>query len=64
MKTALFGNINFKKEVKTMVEKRNVQNDQLPEEWVELVKEAMKSNITKEEFQRFLKEEKEKRKKD
>ncbi|MEC0275455.1 anti-repressor SinI family protein [Peribacillus frigoritolerans] len=28
----------------------------LPEEWLELVKEAMKSNITKEEFNRFLEE--------
>lgn len=33
----------------------------LPKDWVELVKEAMKSNITKEEFKKFLKEEKEKR---
>ncbi|MEC0275404.1 anti-repressor SinI family protein [Peribacillus frigoritolerans] len=28
----------------------------LSEEWLELVKEAMKSNITKEEFNRFLEE--------
>jgi hypothetical protein len=33
----------------------------LPKEWVELVKEAMKSNITKEDFKIFLKKEKEKR---
>lgn len=38
--------------------------DSLPEEWAKLVKEAMESNITKEEFKKFLKEEKEKRKKD
>lgn len=25
----------------------------LPEEWVELVKDAMKSNITKENFKKF-----------
>lgn len=35
----------------------------LPEEWVELVKEAMKSNITKEDFKQFLKKEKEKKEK-
>lgn len=33
----------------------------LSEEWVELVKEAMKSDITKEDFEEFLKEVKEKR---
>ncbi|MCQ6278769.1 anti-repressor SinI family protein [Bacillus sp. EB600] len=33
----------------------------LPEEWGELAKEAMKSNITKEDFKQFLKKEKEKR---
>ncbi|MCM2535896.1 anti-repressor SinI family protein [Neobacillus pocheonensis] len=33
----------------------------LPKEWVELVKYAMKSNVTKENFKKFLKEEKEKR---
>lgn len=33
----------------------------LPKEWVELVKEAMKSDITKEDFKIFLKKEKEKR---
>lgn len=41
------------------------QNEfELPKEWVELVKDAMKSDITKEEFKKFLKEEAEKRKKD
>jgi hypothetical protein len=34
----------------------------LPKEWIELVKEAMKSNITKEDFKIFLENEKEKRK--
>lgn len=34
----------------------------LPKEWIELVKEAMKSNITKEEFKIFLEKEKEKKK--
>ncbi|WP_423798067.1 anti-repressor SinI family protein [Neobacillus sp. SAB-20_R2A] len=34
----------------------------LPKEWIELVKEAMKSNITKEDFKIFLEKEKEKRK--
>ncbi|MBS4215108.1 MULTISPECIES: anti-repressor SinI family protein [Neobacillus] len=35
----------------------------LPKEWIELVKEAMKSNITKDDFKIFLEKEKEKRKK-
>ncbi|MCM3653714.1 anti-repressor SinI family protein [Metabacillus litoralis] len=30
------------------------RDQDLPEEWLDLVKEAMKSNITKEEFKRFL----------
>ncbi|WP_155928803.1 anti-repressor SinI family protein [Bacillus sp. UNC41MFS5] len=34
----------------------------LPKEWIELVKEAMKSDITKEDFKIFLEKEKEKRK--
>jgi hypothetical protein len=34
----------------------------LPKEWVELVKEAMESTITKEDFRRFLEKEKERRK--
>ncbi|WML51624.1 anti-repressor SinI family protein [Neobacillus sp. PS3-12] len=34
----------------------------LPKEWVELVKQAMESNITKEDFKIFLENEKEKRK--
>ncbi|MBT2647645.1 anti-repressor SinI family protein [Bacillus sp. ISL-34] len=38
-----------------MTAKENKDQD-LPEEWVELVKIAMKSNITKEEFKRFLEE--------
>jgi hypothetical protein len=33
----------------------------LSKEWVELVKEAMESNITKEQFKIFLQKEKEKR---
>jgi hypothetical protein len=35
----------------------------LPKEWLELVKEAMESDITKEEFKIFIEKEKEKRKK-
>ncbi|MBU8919263.1 anti-repressor SinI family protein [Bacillus sp. FJAT-29953] len=35
----------------------------LPKEWIELVKEAMKSNITKDDFKIFLEKEKEKRQK-
>lgn len=35
----------------------------LPKEWMELVKEAMESDITKEEFKIFIEKEKEKRKK-
>ncbi|WP_147534522.1 anti-repressor SinI family protein [Bacillus marasmi] len=34
----------------------------LPKEWIELVKEAKKSGITKDEFKIFLEKEKEKRK--
>jgi hypothetical protein len=34
----------------------------LPKEWVELVKEAMEANISKEDFKIFLENEKEKRK--
>lgn len=41
-----------------MEEKVNIQKERLTEEWVELVKEAMRSNITKEEFKRFLEEKK------
>lgn len=44
-----------------MTEKENDNKNQLPEEWVELVKEAMESKITKEDFKQFLKEEKKKR---
>ena len=31
-----------------------INKNDLPKEWVELVTEAMKSNITKEEFKKFL----------
>jgi hypothetical protein len=31
---------------------------ELPKIWVELIKEAMKSNITKEDFKKFLNKEK------
>lgn len=34
---------------------------ELPEEWINLIKEAMKSNITKEDFKKFLADEKKKR---
>lgn len=37
-----------------MTKKENKGQD-LSEEWIELVKEAMKSNISKEEFKIFLK---------
>ncbi|USK75654.1 anti-repressor SinI family protein [Peribacillus frigoritolerans] len=38
---------------------KKVKKDQdLSEEWIELVKEAMKSNISKEEFKIFLKKKK------
>ncbi|WP_394555767.1 anti-repressor SinI family protein [Priestia aryabhattai] len=30
--------------------------DILPEKWMELVKEAMNSNVSKEEFKKFLEE--------
>jgi hypothetical protein len=39
-----------------------INEHNLPKEWIELVKVAMKSNITKENFKKFLKERKEKRK--
>lgn len=29
-----------------------------PEEWIQLIQEAMKSNITKEEFKKFIEEKK------
>jgi len=47
-----------------MATKENEDKNHLPEEWNELVEETMRSNITKEEFKQFLKEEKKKRKKD
>jgi hypothetical protein len=43
-----------------MNKKEIVREVHLNEEWAELVKEAMKSNITKEEFKRFLVEKKKK----
>ena len=46
-----------------MATKEKAEKIQLPEEWIELVKEAMESNITKEDFKQFLREEKEKRNK-
>lgn len=42
-------------------EKENVRKESLPKGWVELVKETMKSSITKEDFKQFLKQEKEKK---
>jgi hypothetical protein len=38
-----------------------ISEQELPKEWVELVKDAMKSNISKENFKKFLIEEKKKR---
>ena len=40
-----------------------ISEQELPKEWVQLVKDAMKSNISKEKFKKFLKEEKKKREK-
>ncbi|WP_156431139.1 anti-repressor SinI family protein [Bacillus sp. FJAT-29814] len=40
---------------------KKIESD-LPKEWIELVKEAMKSGITKEDFKVFLEKEKENRK--
>ncbi|KYC90821.1 hypothetical protein [Heyndrickxia sporothermodurans] len=48
---------------KKTAEKKMVKKESLPKQWVELVKEAMGSKITKGDFKRFLKEEKEKREK-
>ena len=31
-----------------------INENDLPKEWIELVTEAMKSNITKEDFKKFL----------
>lgn len=41
--------------------KMNKNDNFLPKEWVELVKDAMKSGVTKESFKNFLEEEKEKK---
>ena len=41
-----------------MSTKEDFDKNPLPEEWIELVKEAMKSSITKEEFREFLEEKK------
>jgi hypothetical protein len=41
--------------------KINEQN--LPNDWIELVKDAMKSKITKEKFKKFLMEEEKKKRK-
>jgi len=38
-----------------------MSEQELSKEWIELVKEAMQSNASKEKFKEFLKEEKEKR---
>lgn len=39
-----------------------ISESELPKEWIELVKEAMKSDVTKEDFKNFLEKEKAKRK--
>lgn len=41
--------------------KIEIKQPDLSKEWFELVKEAMESNVTKEEFRKFLQEETEKR---
>jgi len=38
-----------------------IREPELSKEWIELVKEAMKSNTSKEKFKEFLKEEKKRR---
>ena len=38
-----------------------MSEQELSKEWIELVKEAMKSNTSKEKFEKFLKEEKKRR---
>ncbi|MED4228918.1 anti-repressor SinI family protein [Neobacillus cucumis] len=38
-----------------------MDKQELSKEWIELVKEAMKSNTSKEKFKNFLEEEKKKR---
>ncbi|MCM3729884.1 anti-repressor SinI family protein [Neobacillus cucumis] len=35
-----------------------ISEQELPKEWVELVKDAMISNVSKEKFKKFLKDEK------
>lgn len=44
-----------------MANKENIKKYNLSEEWVQLVKEAMESNITKQDFKQFLEEMREKR---
>lgn len=39
-----------------MAIKKSEDKNDLSEEWIELVKRAMESNITKEEFKQFLEE--------
>lgn len=52
----------FKKSVLIGVVNMKKNESDLPKEWIELVKEAMESNITKDDFKIFLEKEKEKRK--
>lgn len=47
-----------------MTANENDRKIYLTKEWVGLVKEAMRSNITKEDFKQFLKQEKKRREKD
>jgi len=56
MEYALFtcGKINRLKRRKNM-KKEDIDQNQ-PKELIDLVKEAMKSNVTKEEFKKFLEE--------
>ena len=53
VKYVIRDNIHSKRGINMMI-KENIDQD-LPEEWVELVREAMKSNINKGEFKKFLK---------
>jgi hypothetical protein len=44
-----------------MDKKANIKKNDLPEELINLVEHAMESHVTKEDFKKFIKEEKEKR---
>lgn len=39
----------------------NTKEHELPKEWIQLAKQAMQSSITKEDFKKFLEEERKRR---